>query len=288
MRAAVWCLLLWLSAVLPAAGLVNCGNPGGNRNCPTGENGEPADPGFAYVGFVGGATGVYLGNGWVLTARHLPARDVRIEDTVYPWDGASDYKFPNAELRLFRLSEWPDMPALPITSSTPKRGQLVVMVGVGRDCADQVTYWQVNRATEPWTWTEVPSREQADAAGILSHPASAKSWGTNRISGLTEHPKLGALIVTDFTEDPSIRTPYEAQAVSHDSGGAVFVEDEDGWKLAGIIATVTKLYPGQPGVEKSGKGTLQIGSGVFGNLTLAVNLAPYRHKILEITGLEAE
>ena len=102
------------------------------------------------------------------------------------------------------------------------------------------------------------------------------------------HPKLGALIVTDFTENPAMSTPFEAQAVSYDNGGAVFVENDGHWQLAGIMVTVTKLFPNQPGIDKAPKGPKTIGSGVFGNVTVSVNLAPYRHRILQVMGVDPQ
>jgi len=74
-------------------------------------------------------------------------------------------------------------------------------------------------------------------------------------------------LVTDFDEYQ--QTPYEAQAVSGDSGGAMFYEGDDGWLLAGIIDAV-ELWPGQPG----GAAT-----AVFGNLTYSVDLSAYRDQI---------
>jgi hypothetical protein len=288
MRYVTLAISAWLLAVLPASALVNTGNPGGNRNAPTGMNGEPVDPGFAYVGQLGAATGVYLGNGWVLTARNLPPKDLTVNGTTYSWDGVSDYKFPDAALRLYRLARWPDMPALSISSSTPGKGQLVVMVGAGRQAEGQLSYWNVNRAVgDEWAWAEVPSRELGNTAGIVCTEDCGPSWGTNRISGFYPHPKLGALLVTDFSDGPPLGTDFEAQAVNYDTGGAIFTENDGAWELAGIILTVTELYPGQPEVVRPEGKSLRIGSAVFGNLTLSVNLAPYRHRIMEITGLNA-
>jgi hypothetical protein len=82
-------------------------------------------------------------------------------------------------------------------------------------------------------------------------------------------------------------TDFEAQAVNYDTGGAIFAKTDDVWELAGIILTVTELYPGQPEVVRPEGKSLRIGSAVYGNLTLSVNLAPYRHRIMEITGLNA-
>ena len=277
---------LSLFAALTAYPLVNSGNPGGNRSAPTGENGEPTDPGFANVGRMANPGGVYLGNGWVLTARHVGTQAIILTGgKTYKWDGVNAYSFPNAELRLFKLAEMPDLPTLKISSKTQDKGQFLVMIGTGGDSQDHLTYWRVDQSANPWVWTEVPERRLGNAAGVIAAPEDIKSWGTNRVSAVLPNPSLGELIVTDFSENPVERTPFEAQAITHDSGGAVFAQTADGgWELTGIMVTVAQLFPGQPEVVQKGNRQV-IQSGVFGNVTLSVNLAPYRDKILEVTGL---
>jgi len=60
---------------------------------------------------------------------------------------------------------------------------------------------------------------------------------------------------------------HEAQATVGDSGGAVFVREPDGWRLAGLILSVKKL-PGQDLEEV-----------LFGNATYAADLSLYRPQI---------
>ncbi len=285
-----WVLsLLLLVAVCSAQALVNIGNPGGNTTAPTGQDGQPSDPGFGRMMQVRGGTGIYLGNGWVLTARHIDPKWVVLEGQRRGQEEAVEtvHPFKQAELKLFRLKEglWPDFPPLKIASSTPKIGTPVVMIGTGGTCREQLSYWQVDRSTRPWTWTPVESSELGNAAGLLLKGGDVTSWGTNRISSLSENERIGALLVTNFSANPVQRTPFEAQAVSRDTGGAVFVETEEGWQLTGVIVTVGRLLPGQPEVKKPETGGLIVGSAIFGNLTLSVNLAPYRHEILQVTGL---
>ncbi|MBC2595604.1 trypsin-like serine protease [Ruficoccus amylovorans] len=288
-------LILTLSLVLTplfCPALVNSGNPGGNRTAPTGQDGQPTDPGFANMLVIRGGAGVYLGNGWVLTARHITPGMIilngekRMREEII----GKMYKFKNAELMLIRLKETPDLPTVKIASSTPAVGTEVVMIGAGRRSQDHLTFWQVSQASNPWTWTEVTDPQQANMAGVVTDPGGLMSWGTNRISAVNPASAMGELLVTDFSANPAERTAFEAQAVSQDSGGALFAQDEKGeWVLTGIMATVGRLYPGQPGVGKpEGSSSFIIGSGVFGNLTLSVNLAPYREEILRVTGLSGE
>ena len=58
-------LLLLLGANHSAAVIIVTGDGTGNTTAPS------DDPGFDNVGSVNGLSGVYLGNGWVLTAGHV-------------------------------------------------------------------------------------------------------------------------------------------------------------------------------------------------------------------------
>lgn len=59
------CLAAPLSAPTGMAALISTGDGSGNTTPPS------ADPGFANVGDVNGLSGVYVRNGWVLTANHV-------------------------------------------------------------------------------------------------------------------------------------------------------------------------------------------------------------------------
>jgi hypothetical protein len=289
-RVLVSSLCLVLTPALTQA-LVNVGNPGGNHAAPTGQDGQPTDPGFANARRLSGGTGIYLGNGWILTARHVLPRWVQVDSGMVESKDLIDetYTFKNAELKLFHLKETLDLPPVKIASSSPVVGTPVVMIGAGRASYDKIGYWQVDRATTPWTWTKLPGPEGANAGGILCARDQKMSWGTNRISALMPNPQMGKMLVVDFSDAPVERTAFEAQAVQFDSGGPVFSEGPDGWELTGIMVTVARLYPGQPGiVQPPNGGPLSVQSGFFGNLTLSVDLAPYRDEILKVTGLDDE
>ena len=62
-------LLLALALLLaaPAQALVYVSGDGQGNTSP-----PPDDPGWDHMGRVSGLNGIYLGNGWVLTANHVP------------------------------------------------------------------------------------------------------------------------------------------------------------------------------------------------------------------------
>jgi hypothetical protein len=254
-------ILVWFALAGPAIAIVMNQDEG---------FGTPPDRLVAsgHVGTVagGGLTIVYLGEGWVLTASHVGAQDVAIDGRIYR-------KAPNpivqiynddrteADLIAFRILGNPDLPDLPpleIISSTPSKGAFAILAGAGREKVS----------------------EDRGLAGALKRiwlgEANARpSWGTNTIAGASERVAIGDW-VTDaiFTEyslvDDFFATPYEAQAVRGDSGGALFVADGDEFVLAGVLFAVSNssTYQRAP------------------SLTFAVDLARYRQQILEAIAAE--
>jgi hypothetical protein len=180
--------------------------------------------GWDYVGSVNGASGVYLGNGWVLTAGHVGAGNFTLAGNVYDYTGSS-YTFPNgisgtnlADLTLFRISTTSisglnlAMQSLTISSNAPNAfsnfntGSQVVMIGNG----------------------------------------GGKSWGVNTVTtnniGVT--PGGTSYISIDFATAHGTTTSFtrsitnNAEFVVGDSGGGDFVDVSGNWHLAGINEAV--------------------------------------------------
>ncbi len=273
---AISVLAVFLSS--PASGLVNIGNPLGNTSAPTGAGGQPTDPGFANVGSVRGSTGVYLGNGWVLTADHVGVGTFTVGGNSYNYNGVDSHQIGGADLRLFRLSTFPALSGVKIAVSTPVIGSETVMIGAGRTPqAATATTWYVDTDVDPWLWdTSAFPEADSEFAGYTSNSSKAVRWGTNIISGISSQAygsySTMDLLYTTFSEDPIFQTAYEAQGIRNDSGGAMFVETATGWELAGTIVTVQN-WDNQPGGNTS---------AIFGNRTLAVDLADYAAEINSI------
>ncbi|QYY36582.1 hypothetical protein [Ruficoccus sp. ZRK36] len=284
-RIILFSLGLALTATLSHA-IVNASSPGGNLSAPTGKDGQPEDPGFASMVKVRGGAAAYLGNGWFLTPRHVSPSLIVIDGKKLKREDVIDktHAFKKADLQLIHLKEAPNLPVAEIATTAPTPGTEVIMIGAGITAVDHMTYWKVDQSTRPWTWTEVSDPKEANMAGVLGHNPRQweMSWGTNRILGEGDQPIPGQALVTDFSGDPAQQTAYEAQATSQDSGGCFFMKTEDGWKLCGMIVTVGRLYPNQPGIYTTEGGERVIGSGLFGNLTVAINLALYRDEIMAI------
>ncbi|MCA9216362.1 MAG: trypsin-like serine protease [Planctomycetales bacterium] len=269
------------------------------------------------IGATYGATGIYLGDRWVITAAHN-FRGGQPQPIVFPNIGRfqpvagsgifvenSDPELTEfADLALFRLQEDPGIPPISIVSETPAVGETVYMVGIGRNREENLTYWNAETTPDKNVWTETD--ETGEYVGFKTLDTHATRWGTNlvedderfffgsdsdpdhvslgpgsnvdTISLITEFDKEG-YSTSDFVKGPdgAIDTAYEAQAVLGDSGGGLFVEIDGQWQLAGIMHTVYSHFNDDPG------GPLLRENPMFGSVTLSANLADYREAILAHT-----
>jgi hypothetical protein len=135
--------------------------------------------GWDYLGSVNNASGVYLGNGWVMTAGHIGAGDF-----VIPYGpGAGSYKFigtpqpvanpaGTADLTLFQIQSPPAaLPPLilpasaPIAFSSTKTGTSVAMLGFGGGqglCWGLDTVTEINQSITPANYSYVSTDFFAD------------------------------------------------------------------------------------------------------------------------------
>jgi hypothetical protein len=188
--------------------------------------------GWNYVGQVGGAneaSGVYLGNGWVITAGHVGALNFTLGTNTYATTGYSYTNFSIsttntntgtiytyfADLNLFKVSTSSTLgnSLLPTNKLTlvpayNTAGQTVVMIGYG------------------------------DAA-----VGRQKSWGINTVTANNILVPLGGYPYTtvDFKTaygTNSYGTTNSALVIVGDSGGGDFVSDGGKWYLAGLNEAV--------------------------------------------------
>lgn len=246
----------------------------------TGNTSAPADnPGWANVGVRGAGTGVYLGDGWVLTASHVGAGSIVLGGTTYQVEpntaftltnGGAANKTANTDLVMFRLATDPGLPMLPIAATTPGNGVGVTMIGAGRD-RGRFAAWSINTSTNPDTWTEVPTSGTVSAAGYFWDTSRTKRWGTNTTSGagwINAGYGDSFTLSTNFSYAPG--DSFEAQAAEGDSGGATFRKNGATWELAGIMLAVNS-YSGQPAE-----------TAVYNNSTFSADLSFYRPQIMAV------
>lgn len=275
-------LLVCLGALaVPTAAravLIQTASGTGNTTAP------PDDPGWANVGVRGVGNGVYLGAGWVLTVAHVSAGDIVLAGTPYAavpgsavqlTNGGASGRSANTDLMLYRLATEPvGLAGVTIAVAQPTVGTPVTMIGSGLD-RGAFTEWSVDQSVTPWVWTEVGSG--GTAVGYKTAATRQMRWGTNAISA--NDLWVAASDLNPPLDVRSIGTSFEAQfgtseaqAVNHDSGGAVFAKNGGAWELAGMIFDVNG-YSGQPSPAFN---------AVIGNDTYAVDLSYYRPQIMAI------
>ena len=224
----------------------------------TGNTSAPADdPGFANVGTVNGATAIYLGQNWVLSAKHVGGGDTTFEGVTYEIVPGTYTRIDNVDLAMWQIYGNTGLPELWISEETAYIGDEVLMIGKGR-----------NRGAE-FTW------EGHD--GYLWGPGATIRWGTSTVVIV----KLGKWTMAKFLPGGSI-------AAVGDSGGAVFVKVQTAacertgprrhcgggeWELTGVMASLSR-YGGQPSA-----------TALFGNITVSIDLSGYKQEILEVIEL---
>lgn len=261
------------------------------------------DFGWSNVGVLRGSTGVYLGDGWVLTAAHVGVGPITFPELgTYQPDTTSGFlpanspgMTPQADLLMFRLLEKPALPPLAIGWKQPPAGAAVWVAGNGKDREESLTEWDVRDTGSSWTWSPVSAN--GNYSGYKTINSSTLRWGTNLLEdderlraesdediGFKLNTVAGETLViySEFDRigsksDQSIKgpdgrpdTPYESQAVLNDSGGPMFYKRPDGrWELAGITIAV-EGHRNQPDVTRT---------AVFGDFTYYADLSAYSQQI---------
>ncbi len=239
-------------------------------------NDEPPadDPGFDNVGGLSFFfTGVYLGYGWVITARHTgPALyDLRFDGVTYPAVPGSQVNIAHdastdADLRLYQIDPWPDLPPPAIRSDPlPDPGMTttdVVMIGAGWSAGDPVIN-QPGPGNDCAASPPSPCGFFWDVRGIMR-------WATNEIQALEPGFSFSGRTTESFaTEfDRNLPTPHEAQVATGDSGAAVFIKNAGSWELAGILHV--RSASGPPS------------SAIYTDRSFAADLSFYRDQIVPI------
>lgn len=188
-------------------------------------------PFWRNVGILNQSTGIYMGNGYVLTAAHVGAGVFQLGDgTRYNPVAGSEQMFQNrdgsfADLCVFKVAfsrrdSIAKLPTVPIGPVRPGRGSYVLLAGAGSGNAHAVA----QQGPDSFRWNN----------------DYRLRWGLNRVEQEFSGP-----MQTDTYFTPGYATRFnpghiECQATPGDSGGAVFAFNgiEKRWELAGVILAV--------------------------------------------------
>ena len=259
-----------LAAFSPASAVIIKGGDGsGNATAPE------DNPGWANVGTVNGASCVYLGNGWVITASHVGTGQVTFGSASYDALAGSYtrlYEPSNplqaTDLCMFKLQTDPvGLSAVTITSTALASGSSIDAIGYGMNRATTETFWDNN-------WNVVGSNFFGGYAGYAWVGGNTKRWGTNSIThawGTSVDDHYG---VTDVWETAfnSSSGDSEMEAATGDSGGGVFYKRGSTWELTGIMLAIG-TFENQPS-----------DTAVFGDLTYFADLSVYSGEIAQTMG----
>jgi hypothetical protein len=213
-RALVALLLLWPSGAARALVVGSGVTPPATTNVnPASYSGwTSGDPGWNTVS-VDGRQGVYLGDGWVLTARHVGAPSGTETITFQTSTGPQDYQgvsgqdfvvhnpppalvnnldlldLQNGEtdLRLYKINGTPNVSAPQIASRSqpvPSNSQVVTISRGGKVRQESETTWYVDQNGSTWNWSESqPASYDRIYRGFKTTGGNTdRLWGTNRVA----------------------------------------------------------------------------------------------------------
>jgi hypothetical protein len=151
--------------------------------------------GWNYVGQINGASGVYLGNGWVLTAGHVGYGNFTLGGVTYmvitnSVQAISD-SYGTADLTLFQIESPPNLPSLILSTSPPTvfsskvAGSSVAMLGYGGNYG---LTWGLDIVTEtneevPLTGTSYTSLDFFTDNGTVNRGASSITNNSTVVDG---------------------------------------------------------------------------------------------------------
>lgn len=196
---------------------------------------------WARVGTNGNGTGVYLGNGFVLSAAHVTVgTGLEIDGTLYARVGSTSILTnaddSQADLRVYRVAvpEGTDLfgrGILPIVQTSlaggPTEEGILIGTGVGQTSAQPI---QVNPPNSSpgagFVWADGTTRD--------------KRWGVADIGNAESTPTINGWTAEGFTS-AFINGTGDAIAADNDSGAPLFYDNNGTIMLAGLVHGVSRV-----------------------------------------------
>jgi hypothetical protein len=267
--------LALIGAVAPSAEAVMIASGDGSGNI-TAPPGNPAA--WADMAYFENGSSVYLGNRWMITANHVDTSTIG-NTSVQFTDGRSfntvvgsgiqlSNKGVFADLKMFRLTADPGLPALPVATAEPSVGSKVTMIGAGENRFSNEFGFSIDASLN---LIQTPLISASLRGFVLDSSSFFMRWGTSTVQGLNSVSQ-NPTTLTFNTQFHSTGNPFEGQAVPGDSGGGTFQFVNGSWQLAGIIV--------DRGFSTSANNNNNV--VIFGDTSISADLFEYRTQIESI------
>ena len=247
------------------------------------------DPGWDNHGNTGPATGVYLGDGWMLVPHHVLGSGSTTNL------GGTNYSLrTEMRVRLHNPGDWNDvndlvmipvinpptgLPVIAIATTPPSPGstgggppqpaETLTMIGIGRDREPGLTYWIIGGGTAE----EVEEVDSWTHRGYKTFTTRTKRWGTNTRPNNNLFDVLNTRSFATQFNDVANNT----QGVIGDSGGGIFVKRNGEWFLAGVSLSVSAIPEGPDNFTRT--------RAIFNQFTFHADLSHFRDQIETIRSL---
>lgn len=253
------CVALIVTGALRVSAVLfqSTGDPGYNTNVPSG---VLTNSGWQYEGSWGNYLGTPIAPRFFITASHVfvpPATDFVFNGVTY--HPTVLFATLDSDLDIWQVAETFPRYA-PLYTSSDESNKHVVVIGRGTERGDPVV---VGGLTNGWTW------------GMTNY---VQRWGENDVNSITDFgPGVGELLTCTFDRGAGSN---ECHLSLGDSGGAMFIQDEGVWKLAGINRSVDGPFSNAvAGTEFSaamvdGRGLFELVDSTNGELRAGSQPAP--------------
>lgn len=234
------------------------------------------------LGFSTPASGVYIGNGWGLTAAHVsavgsfPGAMFTVAGSNYTIDAT--HTFTNADnstpdLIAFHLTSNPPLAALALASVSPTLGMTIDSMGDGLTRSANTQFYSVTGSGNATVWTPLPGPAGANASGYTESTPNVLRWGNNKTTTpIGGAPGSATTVINTGSGNTSVFASTfdtgvldsEMQLSSGDSGGGVF----DASNVLLGINDVPIPFQNQPA-----------DTAIFGDQSVYVDVATYHDQI---------
>ncbi|MFL6594171.1 MAG: hypothetical protein ACJ8HQ_01900 [Chthoniobacterales bacterium] len=220
-RAIAAALLIFGVVNARAVILFDTGDPNANTTAP---DGTLAGSGWQYEGIFGGFLGTPIAPRFFLSAKHVGNQGSIVFGTT-SYSVIAQFYDPTSDLAINQVAQ--DLPVIaPIFTSSDETGRRLVVIGRGTQRGDLIMR---NGTPRGWSWGAGDARER---------------WGENDVAAIVNFSSGPDDAIYATFDQPSVpgALPNESHLSVGDSSGAVFINDNGTWKVAGINYAVDDVY----------------------------------------------